>query len=385
MVGHKVFTMFSPEAKTAVRDAAKAYSEASETLRTESPKLAGANGASSPNPKYEAAQAAADKAEQTLKDAGLNPDEAAYAYKVSSEGVPKQEAQVSRPGVLEQQRIGEGYDQLRSEVEQRGVGAPKASPKLTDGPVAAVENGRVVRSNANRQLAQHVEAAITAPAPDWKTKWQQLQDARSTLLQAERDAMASTATNKTQVAKDMRTLADTVRAQQEKVATYVFGAQDGKAFMQRLNVLDTRYRNLMEAVGSPKAGETIGDALQRVASAKGAAGREVDKRFRAFAADDPQAIQAWDAMRGTGSNVEKDVRQLVAAEKIPFLGKAISFAKLAGGFNEWMRERTAGSPVKFADFLRNYAKEDSRTVQNIAGSAAQRAAVQGDVLNGVTQ
>ena len=45
----------------------------------------------------------------------------------------------------------------------------------------------------------------------------------------------------------MRTLADTVRAQQAKAVEHVFGKQDGEAFMARLKVLDVRYRNLMEA------------------------------------------------------------------------------------------------------------------------------------------
>ena len=51
MAGHKVFSMFTPDAKVAIQDAAKTYSEATETLKTEPPKLPGAGGgASTDNP-----------------------------------------------------------------------------------------------------------------------------------------------------------------------------------------------------------------------------------------------------------------------------------------------------------------------------------------------
>lgn len=376
MVGHKVYSMFAPDARKAVQTAAKDYADATKALETQEPKLPGAGGTGTvANPEYVAAEVKKSKAETKLKDAGLNPEEAAYAHKVSSEGVPKQEAEAGKPGALEQQRIGKGYRQLEQEVGARGVGTPKASPKLPDGPVAAVEAKKVSAQHA--ELADHVEMAITAPAANWQEKWTQLKDARSGLLQAERDALGSTATGKTKTAKDMRTLADTVRAQQAKVAKYVFGPKEGEAVMQRLNALDVRYRRLMEATNE-------GD-LSAAARMKGEAGREADRRFRAFAADDPTALAAWAAMRRHGPHLEQGVHDLVAAERIPVLGKVFSGIKLLGSFNRWMQERAAGSPVKFSEILNAMPDRTPRTVRDIVGGAAQRGAVQNDVLNGATQ
>jgi hypothetical protein len=174
MAGHKVWNMFAPDAKKAVQTAAGKYAEAEAALVSEAPKLPGVNGAAGgPNPKYEAAVKAKEDAERVLKDAGLKPEEAAYAHKVAAEGVPKQEAQAAKPGELEKQTIGKGYDQLTQAVDETGKGAVKAAPKLPDGPRAAVENKQVSAKHA--ELAERVEAAITAPAPSWQAKWVQLQ------------------------------------------------------------------------------------------------------------------------------------------------------------------------------------------------------------------
>jgi len=369
MAGHKIFNLFTPDAQKVVRNAAKELHDANQVLKTETPTLPGPEGKTVPNPKYEAAQAAKDKAEITIKEVMPNakPDEVAYAHKVTDEGVPKQEAQVSKPAALEKERVGEGYQQLEREVGAAGVGAPKATPKLPDGPLAAVEGKKVSKDYA--ELAQRTEMAITAPAANWQEKWTQLKDARSALLEAERDALSSTATGRSAVARDMRTLADTVRAQQEKAAKYVFGEKDGAAFMDRLKVLDTRYRNLMDATAN-------GD-LVKAAGLKGEAGRDADRKFRAFAHDDPAALAAWAAMRRARGNIEQGVHDLVAAERIPVLGKIFSAAKLAGSMKQWLRDRAAGSPATFADFVN--ANEGNKAfgqqLRDVTGTAAQRAAV----------
>ncbi len=374
MATHKVFNLFTPGAQTAVRAAAKDLHEANQALATTQPKLPTGDA----NPAYDAAQAAKDKAEATIKEMLPNakPDEVAYAHKVTSEGVPLQEAQVSKPGALEQQRVGAGYQQLESEVGAKGVGAVKAAPKLTDGPMAAVANKQVSADHA--ELAQRAEMAITAPAANWQEKWRQLQDARSNLLQAERDALSSTATGKTQTANDMRTLADTVRAQQAKAADYVFGPKQGPQVMQRLNALDVRYRRLMDA--------TNGGDLAQAAGLKGEAGREADQKFRAFAAGDPTAIAAWNAMRRGGTNYEKGVYNVVAAEGVPVLGKLYSGLRLLGSFNRWMQERAAGSPAKFSDILAGLPDSGAQAARNVAGTVVQRGAVQGvGAQQGATQ
>lgn len=369
MAGHKVFNMFGTDSKAAVQSAAKTFSEAEATLAKEAPTIPGvAGGKATPNPKYEAAEKARTEAEQTLKDAGLKPEEAAYAHKVTSEGVPKQEAEAARPGAVAQKQIGAGYQQLESEVGAAGQGAPKASPKLPDGPRAAVESGTVSKKHA--ELAERTEAAITAPATSFQAKWVQLKDARSNLLEAERDAAASTVPGKSQTARDMRALADTVRVQQEKIAKYVFGEKDGAAFMERLKVLDVRYRNLMDATNH-------GD-LAKAAAMKGEAGREAERKFVAFAHDDPQAVAAYRAMRGAkGDLAEATVPWTVAAEGLPVIGKVVKVAKLASILSEWSRERAAGSPVKFTDLVKLNAgnAEVGNSLRGAARDATERGAV----------
>jgi hypothetical protein len=372
MAGHKVWKMFSPDAKKAVIDAAKAHADAEEVLRTEQPKLLNAVGSSSgPNPKYVAAEAAKEKAETTLKDAGLNPEEAAYAHRATEAGTPRDEAIARRPGDIEQRQLGAGYQQLEQELPPRkGMKAATttSTEPLAKGPLIAFENGDVVKSKTNQELAQHVEAAITAPAKTWAEKWNQLKDARTDLLQAERDAMTSTAAGRTQTAKDMRTFADTVRTQQEKVAEYVFGKRDGAAFIDRLKVLDTRYAKLMDA--------TNGGKLAEAAAMKGEAGREAEKRFVAFAAGDPDAIRAYRAMRGVkGNPFEATVPWTVAAEGIPVIGKGIKVAKLAGMLNELVARKAAGDPVKFRDLVKLPHDENGRLIRNVAGGVGAHTAV----------
>jgi hypothetical protein len=504
MVGHKVWNLFSPDAKTAVQTAAKKFSEADEVLKTEPSKITSAAG-SAPNPKYDAADRARTEAETVLKDAGLKPDEAAYAHKVSSEGVPAREAEVTRPGAVERARIGAGYQQIESEVGATGVGAPKAvqrtivpgtpkvpyaetypengiyyvdpakvdaawsrdksfyvgpagggetasqakydsakqflrgakefnapelgvqtngsvgftdgrhrfaalrdmsngravpvamdpqsaanaakagyitsgprngGPTLTDGPMAVAQTAKM--SPAMQNTAERAEMAITAPAKNWQEKWVQLKDARSALLDLERDAMTSTTAGRTQSAQDYRALADGVRKQQEKAANYVFGSEGGKAVIGRLKALDTRYARLMNA--------TNGMQLDQAAALKGEAGRQADRAFRAFAQDDKLALRAWDAMRvkaGTASaDTEKSILSQIRLENVPVIGKYLAAGKSALDLSKWAREKAAGNPAKFEDLVPELAAAKAerartgRTVRNVAGMAGARLGVE---------
>lgn len=373
MVGHKVFSMFSPTAQKTVQDAAKKFAEADDVLKAETPKVPGANGAQIENPKYSAAEKSYAEAEKVLKDAGLKPDEAAYAARVSADNVPKREAQLNKPGELEKGRLAQGYDQLRQEVGEKGVGQVKEAAKpLQDGPITAVVSGKV--PVAFQEIAGRTELAITAPAPSWPVKWDQLQNARSDLLAKEREALASTSSRKSEDAEAYRALADTVRVQQEKAAKYVFGEKTGEEFIQRLKVLDNRYRRLMDATG--------GDDLVAAAALKGPAGRDVDKKFRAFANDDPVAIAAWDSMRDTGRSAQDGpIRKLVGL--VPYFGPAFNKLELGRAVADWARARAAGNPAKFEDFVK--VSNGGRAVRDIAGTAMQRAAVQGDIGGGQAQ
>lgn len=372
MIGHKVWNMFAPDAKQAVMTAAQKYADADKVLASEPNRLPGVGGAAGgPNPKYTQAEQAKGEAETVLKDAGLKPEEAAYAARAVSEGVSKREAQVSRPSAVEQAEVEQGYNQLRNEVGERGVGAPKGRDvPLQDGPVTAVIEKKV--SPAHMELAKRVEDAIKAPAPDWPTKWSQLQIERSKLLRDEREALASTVTGKSREAEDMRALADTVRKQQEKVAEYVFGKKDGEAFIKRLRVLDVRYRNLMEATG--------GMDFEKVASVmkkNTAASRELDSKFKGVFGQDPDALRAWNSLKKY-ADPEASVPWTVAAEGLPVVGKVVKVGKLFTMLRDAIREQAAGNPVKFKDLL-NMPDDavTARMTRDVLGTAASRGAVMG--------
>jgi len=375
---HKIYKLFTPDAKQAVIDAAKKYADAADVMRTEEPKLLNAAGASSgPNPKYAAAEVAKTEAETKLKEMlpGAKPEEMAYAHRVTSEGVPKQEAIVSRPGDTEKRAVGAGYQQLEQELPPRkgmkaAAGRAEAveGTPLKNGPIAAIQNGDVVKSADNIQLAQHVENAIRAPAKTWAEKWNHLKEARTDLLQAERDALTSTEAGRSIKAADMRVFADTIRTQQEKVAEYVFGKKDGAAFIDRLKVLDVRYRKLMDA--------TNGGDIAKAVAMKGDAGREAEKRFIAFAAGDPEAQAAYRAMRGVkGDAFEATIPWTVAAEGIPVIGRGVKLVKMAGMLNEYATRKAAGDSVKFRDLVKLPHDENGRLVRDVAGNAGARAAV----------
>lgn len=372
MVGHKLFSLFAPKAQAGIQEAAETLVSARKVLETTEPKIAGAKGAID-NPAYTKAEMDVTKAETTLKDAGIKPEEAEYAYKVTQDGVPKQEALVNRPGALEKTDIGAGYQKLEGELPPRkGLAAANAEAsaaqvpgaRLKDGPVDAVKAGAV--SAKHEELAQRTEAAITQPAKNWQEKWSHLKDARTTLLEAERDALTSTAPGRTRTAEDMRALADTVRVQQAKIAKAVFGVKKGQDYIDRLSLLDTRYRRLIEA--------TNGGDMAAAARLKGEDGREADKRFRAFAQGDRDAIDAWDAMRNPKNHdVENKVLKTIQLEKVPYLGTVYSVGKF---MREWTIAKAAGDPVKFSDLVRTH-RPDSRPTRDLVGTVAQRAAVMG--------
>lgn len=333
MAGHKLFSNFTPSAQVTAEKTARELGEARAVMSKTEPKLQ----TGGPNPAYQAAETKAKAAETKLKDFGLDPDGAVYAAKAAEEGVPRAEAVASRPMETERAKIGQEYQQLRSEVADKGVGAPRATAKLPDGPIAQVEKGAV--SKKHLEEAQRTEMAITAPAQSWPQKWDQLADERSRLLTLERDALASTSTGKSREADDMRRLADSVRKQQEKVADYVFGPQKGPEVIGRLKALDVRYRRVMEAAD--------GDLL-KAAGMRGEKGRAADRAFRAFAAGDPEAIRAWTQLqRESRSDGLNDAMHAVG--RLPVVGHTVSAVQVAKKLFDWMRGRSAGAQVRFKE------------------------------------
>jgi hypothetical protein len=371
MVTHKVFKLFGPDAQEVFRGAAADLHEANETLRTEPEKLPGiAGGAETANPKYEAAKDAKDKAESTIKEMipTAKPDEVAYAHKVSAGPVPTPAAvaKAGFPGAKEQAELSAAYEQLHGEVGATGIPPSVSPPKLPDGPVWAVDNGKV--SEKFRETAERAEAAATAPRFDPETKSRDLQKIRSSLLEAEQNALTSNESDRAQTAKDMRKLADTIRVQQERLADHVLGPNAAKPWIQRLRTTDYRYRKLMDA--------TNGGNLEAAAGLKGEAGRTADRAFRAFAQNDPAAVAAWNYMRVKAGNpdaTEKSIFGQISLENIPHIGKYIATGKSILDIPKWMRDRAAGSPAQFGDFVPGYNNlSGPRSARDIAGSKYAR-------------
>jgi hypothetical protein len=139
--------------------------------------------------------------------------------------------------------------------------------------------------------------------------------------------------------------------------------------MSYMKVLDVRYRRLMDATND-------GD-IAKAAMMKGEAGRDAERKFMAFAHDDPVAQKAYKAIRGAKSDVaEATVPWTVAAEGLPVVGKVVKVAKLGSILRDWARERAAGSPVKFSDLVQTNlgAAGVNQAVRDLTGTAAQRGA-----------
>lgn len=357
MAGHKLFNNFNPNAQQQALTAAKELGESRAALGTMEPKLA----TGAPNPAYQTAETKAKAAEAKLKDMGLDPEGAAYAAKAVEEGVPRAEARASMPVETERAKIGQEYQQLSGEVGEKGVGKPKAAGRLPDGPVAQVEKGAVSKKHAEE--AARTEMAITAPAASWQQKWDQLASERSRLLALERDAIASTATGKSREATDMRRLADSVRTQQEKVAKVVFGDEGGKKAVERLKALDVRYRKVMEATEN-------GD-IMKAAAMTGAKGREADRAFKAFAAGDPDAIRAWDALR-RNSHAEGSQNIMHAVGRLPVIGHAVSAAQAVMNLRKFLDDRAVGKIVRFKDLVQANTPPAANDVGGQIGAAATR-------------
>ncbi len=131
---------------------------------------------------------------------------------------------------------------------------------------------------------------------------------------------------------------------------------------------------------------TNGGELEKAAALKGDAGRTADRAFRAFAQDDPMALRAWDAMRvkaGTASaSTEQSILSQIRLENVPGIGKYLAAGKSALDLGKWMREKAAGNPAKFEDFVPELAAAKAerartgRAVRNVTGMAGARLGVE---------
>jgi len=413
---YKALSRYTTTAQAELSASAGKLAEARKTMETEQPKLPGAGGTDTANPKYEAAKKAADDATAAIKDHGQNPDDMVHAYEQAKAGVSSGEAAVTRKAASEKADVSAGYNQLRKDVNEAGVGAVKANQPLADGPVSMLRTapknplsgdlnsptdlaerlalmrkrpgayGSEVAGNPTgtveekfRADAEHAEMLATAPAKSWGDKWQQLQNAGSELIQKR---MSFLANNDKPSADAMDQLFQGVRKQQEKAAEYVFGPAKGKQVIAQLENLDTRYAKVMNATQGMNYEKMRGVLAQ----GNTPAARDLEKNFREFAKDDPSAIRAFNAMKAGARGDWKSEAALmgpvimgeVAANLhgIPTVG---AISALVGGqrlyklVQGYMNAKLLGKAVMFKDFLAQEIKAPT------AVNAAQRAVVHGEI------
>lgn len=396
MAGNKIFSLFTPGAQKTVQSAAKNLHEANQVLATEQPKIPGVGGAADvDNPKYVAAQNARDTAEQTIKDTmpNVKPDEAAYAHKVTSEGnVPRGEAVVMARANAAKNATSQGYNQLRQDVQNTGVGVPKANQPLPDGPVAQVRTADNPTGPVEAKFlpdAQNAEMLVKAPAANWGKKWGQLQQAGTELINKR---MTYLANGDKYSADQMDSIFQGVRKQQASAADYVFGPTKGSQVISRLKGLDKSWATIM--TGS--AGLNYGKMQSVLQGGNTPQARAMETAFKSFAGNDPSAMRAFNAMKAGAPVDWKMMIPVVAGEAsanlagIPTLGGvSAAVAATLGGqrlyrvMRQYMNAKVLGQPVNFKDFFMKDLQQNPAVGRAIVG-ATQRGAVQGDVLNGAT-
>lgn len=385
----KALSRYTTPAQHELSVQAERLSNARKTLETEQPKLAGEAG---PNPKYEAAKKQADDATAAIKDHGQNPDDMVHAYEQAAAGTSAGEAAVLRRASSEQRATSAGYQQLEQDVREAGVGTPKANQSVPKGPLAQIRTPENPTGKVEVKFApdaEHAEMLIKAPAKDWGEKWAQLQNAGTELINKR---LAFLANGDRPSADAMDGIFKGVRNQQEAAAKYVFGEAKGAQVITRLEQLDKRWAQIMNAT----QGMNYGKMRSVIQAGNTPERRALEKNFREFAGDDPTAMRAFNAMKaGAQGRIGEEAKLMVpviAAEVATHMGGVPTFGAISaaiGGhrmykvMQEYMNAKLLGRAVTFKDFLVNDIKSN-RATSNILGNVGARGAVQGDVLQGAS-
>lgn len=377
----KALSRYTTGAQAELSAAAGKLAEARTVLASEQPKLPGDAG---PNPKYEAAKAQAEEATKAIEDHGQKPDDMVHAYEQAKGPLPvsRGEAAVMRPAAAEKSDVSKGYDQLRKDVNDTGVGAVKANLPVPNGPVSMIRTADNPTGKVPEQFrpeAEHAEMLAKAPAPNWGVKWQQLQNAGTELIQKR---MAFLAAGDRPSADAMDNLFQGIRNQQKAAAEHVFGPDKGQSVIKNLEQLDTRYAKVMNAT----KGMDYSKMQATLAAGNTPERRELEKNFTEFAKDDPSAIRAFNAMKAGAKGDWKSEASLMAPviagevaanlHGIPTVG---AISALVGGHRlykmvqGYMNAKVLGKAVTFKDFL---ASEVKGAAAQLAGTAAQRTATQ---------
>ncbi len=379
---YKALSRYTTAAQSELSAQAGKLAAAREVLKTEQPKLPGDAGA---DPKYEAAKQREEDAIAAIKDHGQNPDDMVHAYEQATSGVSAGEAAVLRKAASEKAATSQGYNQLRQDVRDTGVGTPKANQSVPDGPVAQLRTAENPTGKVEAKFApdaEHAEMLIKAPAKDWGEKWQQLQNAGSELIQKR---MAFLQNGDRPSADAMDGIFKGVRNQQKNAANYVFGPDKGKQVINQLEDLDQRYARVMNAT----QGMDYGKMRSIIQAGNTPERRALEKNFTAFAGDDPSAMRAFNAMKaGAQGRLTEEAKLMVpiiTAESLAHFGGVPTFGVVSaavGGhrlytvMQQYANAKLLGRAVTFKDFL-NQELQSSSGAGPAVRSAAQRGVVQG--------
>jgi hypothetical protein len=377
---YKALSRYTTDAQSELSAQAGKLAAAREVLKNTEPKLATGDA----NPKFDAAKQSEEDAVAAIKDHGQNPDDMVHAYEQAKSGVSAGEAAVMRKAASEKNDVSQGYNQVRQDVQDAGVGAPKANQPVPNGPLAQLRTADNPTGKVEAKFApdaEHAEMLIKAPAPNWGTKWQQLQNAGSELIQKR---MAFLQNGDRPSADAMDNIFQGVRNQQKAAAEYVFGPEKGKQVIGQLEDLDQRYAKVMNAT----QGMDYGKMRNVIQAGNTPERRALEKNFTAFAGDDPSAMRAFNAMKaGAQGRLGEEAKlmiPIITAESLAHFGGVPTFGAVSaavGGhrlytlMQQYANAKLLGRNVTFKDFL-NQDIQSSGAGQAVRG-AVQRGAVQG--------
>jgi len=367
ILGHSIWNRLSKAGQTEMLAAAK-------TVATAEPKIADAAGKMVDNPAY-------IKAVDALKSIGKSPEQAAHDYRSWEAGQTERQAIGQRPAEVAKANAVKEMNAVRDEATATNNTfvndlAKGNKPPLTEGPLSKIRTEENLAGKVPEEFkgdAVHAERLMRAHAENWNEKWQQTGVARTELLEKERIALRD---GKTDEAKAMRTLADSVRGYQEKIAVAIQGAEKAKPLMARLAKADDAYRKAMTASGD-------GDVVKAIA-AGGNKGTEVRRAYDDVVGNDVQAKRLVDKLvaiekASAGGPLTRTMVAIGAAlHGMPQVTAMIGYNELRKLVDKHMTLKAAGGTVKLETLLRKeisskgYARRAGSVIgSSIGGQAAQ--------------
>ncbi len=360
ILGHSIWSRLSKAGQTEMTAAAK-------TVATVEPKIANAAGKMVDNPEYV-------KAVDALKSIGKSPEQAAHDYRSWEAGQTERQAVGQRPVEVAKANAIKEMNAVRDEATATNNSfvndlAKGNKPPLTEGPLSKIRTEENLTGKVPEEFkpdAIHAERLMRASADDWNKSWHNMGVARSELLEKERIALRD---GKTDEAKAMRVLADSVRDYQEKIAVAMHGSEKAKPLMDRLSKADNAYREAMNASGD-------GDVVKAIA-AGGNKGAEVQRAYNKLIGDDVQAKRLVDKLvaiekASAGGPLTRTMVAVGAAlHGMPQVTAMIGYNELRKVLDKHMTIKAAGGVVKLETLLRREiaSKAYARRAGSVIGSS----------------